>query len=91
MVLSQGKTVAVLSWFPLKEIDPARYAIYEAVVVGEYQGMGLGRALLGAAIAWFKEHNASTIDVLTLPEISHPAYELYSSAGFQPCAKWAIY
>jgi ribosomal protein S18 acetylase RimI-like enzyme len=91
VVLSHGKTVAVLSWFSLKQIDPRRYAIYEAIVSEEYQGMGLGRALLAAAIGWFKKQKASTCDVLTLPEISRPAFELYSGAGFQPCANWAIY
>jgi len=91
VVLSHGKTVAVLSWFPLKEIDPSRYAIYEAMVMDEYQGKGLGRALVAAAIEWFRSKKASTCDVLTLPEISRPAYELYTRAGFTPCQNWAIY
>lgn len=89
--LSQGKTVGVLAWFPLLEVGPGRFAIYEAVVLEDFQGKGIGRALLGRAVSRMKEDGAEVCDVLTLPEVSKAAHELYVSAGFTPCVQWAIY
>lgn len=89
--LSQGKTVGVLGWYPLREVGPGRVAIYEAIVLEDFQGKGIGRALLGRALARMKETGAEVCDVLTLPEASKAAHDLYLSAGFAPCVQWAIY
>lgn len=86
-----GRTVAVLCFFFLREVGFGRSAIYEATVLEPFQRKGLGRTLLCHALKRMQAEGARTCDVLTVPEVSPGALALYESAGFHRVAEWAIY
>lgn len=86
-----GRTVGSIAAYPLTEVAPELWAIYEAAVVEEQRGKALGRHLLDAVLARIRARGGTRCEVLTLPELSPGAYKLYTAAGFVPAAKWAIY
>lgn len=90
-VVSRGRVRGLLAYFPLAELRPGLYAIYEAAVVEAERGGSLGRRLLGAALGRLRERGALEIEVLTVPEVSEYAHRVYLEAGFTPVASWAIY
>ncbi len=89
--LQEGRTVGVLSWYPLAEVEPGRYAIFEALVAERMRGKGVGRTLLAVALRRMREAGARRCDVLTIPEVSEAAYRLYLEAGFSKVEEWAVY
>ncbi|MBI3855601.1 MAG: GNAT family N-acetyltransferase [Planctomycetes bacterium] len=89
--VQRGRVLGLISTYPLAEVRPGLYGIYEAVVVESQRGRTLGKRLLEAAVARLKERGAAHCEVLTLPELSPAAHKLYLGAGFQPVQNWAIY
>lgn len=89
--VKEGRTVGLIATFPMKEVRAGLHAIYEANVVEAFRGKALGRNLLAAALAQMAGRGASSVEVLTIPEISPAAHKLYLSSGFTPVASWAVY
>lgn len=87
----EGECVGLLSYYPMKEVRPGLFGIYEAKVVERHRGKGLGKMLLGAAVERMRAQGAESCEVLTIPEISDSAQKLYLAAGFERAADWAIY
>ncbi|HVR84208.1 MAG TPA: GNAT family N-acetyltransferase [Planctomycetota bacterium] len=87
----RGKIAGLLAYYPMKEVRPGLFGIYEAVVVPEWRGKSLGKRLLEAATARIRALGGRSCEVLTLPELSPAAHKLYVTAGFQPVQNWAIY
>ena len=87
----RGRVRGLLAYFPLEDLRPGLYAIYEAAVVASERGGGLGRRLLGAVLGRLRERGAREVEVLTVPEVSEFAHRIYLEAGFLPVASWAIY
>ena len=52
------------------------------------RGMGLGRRLLDAAVAWAREHGAGEMLLDTAPGAMPEAGRLYASAGFSPYVRY---
>lgn len=91
MALHRGRIVGLISYYPMKEVRPGLFGIYEAVVVKSLRGRALGKRLLEASACRMKAQGAEHCEVLTLPELSPAAHKLYLGAGFQPVQNWAIY
>jgi ribosomal protein S18 acetylase RimI-like enzyme len=89
--MRRGRVVGLISTYPMPEVRPGLFGIYEAVVVESLRGRALGKRLLEAAVGRLKEQGAAQCEVLTLPELSPSAHKLYLAAGFQPAQNWAIY
>jgi ribosomal protein S18 acetylase RimI-like enzyme len=89
--VQRGKVVGLVSSYPLTEVRPGLFGIYEAVVVESLRGRALGKHLLQAAVGRMKTQGAAQCEVLTLPELSPAAHKLYLAAGFLPVQNWAIY
>jgi GNAT superfamily N-acetyltransferase len=89
--LQRGRVLGLISYYPLKEVRAGLHGIYEAVVVESQRGKALGKRLLQAAIGRLRERGATSCEVLTLPELSPGAHQLYLSAGFQGVQNWAVY
>jgi len=89
--VQRGKVVGLISYYPMAEVRPGLFGVYEAVVVESLRGRALGRHLLQAAVGRMKHQGAAQCEVLTLPELSPAAHKLYLGAGFQPVQNWAIY
>ena len=89
--VQRGKVVGLISTYPLAEVRPGLFGVYEAVVVEALRGRALGKHLLQASIGRMKQQGAAQCEVLTLPELSPAAHKLYLAAGFQPVQNWAIY
>jgi GNAT superfamily N-acetyltransferase len=89
--IHRGKVVGLISYYPMTEVRPGLYGIYEAVVVESLRGRALGKRLLEGAVGRMKERGAAQCEVLTLPELSPSAHKLYMGAGFLPVQNWAIY
>lgn len=86
-----GRTAGCIAAYPMTEVAPELWAIYEASVLEEHRGKALSRRLLEAILARIRERGGARCEVLTLPDLSPGAYKLYLAAGFQPVARWAIY
>jgi GNAT superfamily N-acetyltransferase len=91
MAVHRGRIVGLISYYPMKEVRPGLFGIYEAVVVKALRGRALGKRLLEAAAGRMKAAGADHCEVLTLPELSPAAHKLYLGEGFQPVQNWAIY
>jgi ribosomal protein S18 acetylase RimI-like enzyme len=85
------KVAGLIAYYPMTEVRPGLFGIYEAVVLPRWRGKSLGRNLLAAARARMKEQGGASCEVLTLPELSPAAHKLYSEAGFVGVQNWAIY
>jgi len=87
----RGRVAGMIAYYPMSEVRPGLFGIYEAVVLPEWRGKALGRRLLGAARARMKSLGGASCEVLTLPELSPSAHRLYAKEGFIPVQNWAIY
>ena len=87
----RGRVAGMIAYYPMAEVRPSLFGIYEAVVLPEWRGKALGRRLLGAARARMKALGGTSCEVLTLPELSPSAHKLYAKEGFLPVQNWAIY
>lgn len=57
-------------------------ALYDIIVDPAHRGRGVGRMLLDAVLAFFREHHAPRV-VLSTAERNAPAQHLFASAGFR--------
>lgn len=87
----RGRTAGLLVFYPMRELGPGRFAIYEAAVAEAFRGKALGRHLLGGALAWMRARGGRSCEVLAVPELSPAAARVYAREGFETVAKWAIY
>lgn len=85
------KAIGTLVYYPMEEARPGLWGIYETRVLPEHQGQGVGKALLTAALERMRRRGARRCEVMTAPELSPGARELYVSFGFGACAEWAVY
>lgn len=61
-----------------------RLTVADFEVAGPYQGRGIGRALMGRAIAWARERGAGHV-WLEVTNINAPAIRAYQRMGFTFC------
>ncbi len=87
----RGRTAGALVFYPMRELGPGRFAVYEASVAEPFRGKALGKHLLAGSLAWMRARRGRTCEVLAVPEVSETAFRLYRAAGFETVAKWAIY
>ena len=74
---------AGLAWGRIDREDPEVAYLYQMWVAPDHRGLGAGKLLLEAVIAWAKEKNASYL-VLGVTYRDSPAMRLYQRAGFAP-------
>jgi GNAT superfamily N-acetyltransferase len=79
---AQGKPLAFLA----AQIDGARLHIEQLQVLRAHQGRGIGRALLGAVIAWAREHGFAAVTLTTFRSVRWNA-PFYASLGFCESAR----
>ncbi|MFN2567156.1 MAG: GNAT family N-acetyltransferase [Gemmatimonadaceae bacterium] len=72
-----------LAWARIEDGEPTIARLYQVWVAPERRQLGLGRALLDAAIEWARSRGAHTV-VLNVTAGSSPAMRLYQRAGFVP-------
>lgn len=72
-----------LAWGRIEASDPEVAALYQMWVAPSHRGLGAGRMLLEAVIAWARAQNASHLD-LGVTCGDRPARRLYERAGFKP-------
>lgn len=72
-----------LAWGRIEASDPEVAALYQMWVAPSHRGLGAGRLLLEAVIAWARDQNASYLD-LGVTCGDRPARRLYERAGFKP-------
>jgi ribosomal protein S18 acetylase RimI-like enzyme len=89
--LRRGRVAGLVAYYPMKEVRPGLYGIYEAAVLPQLRGKALGKRLMQAALRRLKERGGASVEALTLPELSTAAHKLYSSEGFQWVQSWAVY
>jgi ribosomal protein S18 acetylase RimI-like enzyme len=72
-----------LAWGRIECANPRQADLYQMWVAPEYRGLGAGRLLLEAVIAWARSQGAACLDLgVTCRDSS--AMRLYQSAGFEP-------
>jgi GNAT superfamily N-acetyltransferase len=72
-----------LAWGRIETSAPEVAALYQMWVAPSHRGVGVGRMLLEAVIAWARTRNAAYLD-LGVTCGKSPARHLYERAGFQP-------
>lgn len=87
----RGRIAGLIAYYPMREVRPALFGIYEAVVVPEWRGKSLGKRLLQAAQGRIRALGGGFCEALTVPELSPSAHKLYAASGFQAVQSWAIY
>jgi len=69
------------NWFSKREKKQVG-AIHEIVVLPEYQGQGIGKALMEKVLSYFKEKGLDTAE-LWVGDENERAHEFYKRLGFQ--------
>ena len=77
-----GYVYAELEPHNWKELRGPAGFIHDVVVAETHQSSGIGAALIEAAIAWLKEHNAPRV-ILWTAEKNSPAQKLFLRLGFR--------
>lgn len=72
-----------LAWGRIESPNPDVAVLYQMWVAPTHRGLGAGRMLLRAVIAWARARNASFLD-LGVTCGDSPARRLYERAGFKP-------
>jgi GNAT superfamily N-acetyltransferase len=73
---------AGLAWGRIESSNPELANLYQMWVAPEYRGLGAGRMLLEAVIAWARAKGARHLELgVTLRD--SPAMRLYTRAGFE--------
>lgn len=76
-----GQIVASVGLLPLA--TPGHYELRRMYLAAGYRGRQLGRALLGTALHWARQHGAGYLELETAT-VLEAARHLYLWAGFQP-------
>ena len=74
-----GQTVGCVALLPMPEHS---YEVAKMAVDVDTQGLGIGRMLMAAAIAWAREQGTTRLYLESNARLT-PALRLYESAGFQ--------
>jgi ribosomal protein S18 acetylase RimI-like enzyme len=84
--------IGIVGLYPMAELGVGRWAIYETLVSESARGEGIGGLLVKTAIRHAAEvEKATTLDVLTLPEVSGPALKMYRKLGFIDVETWSVF
>ena len=59
--------------------------LWVVAVLPEFEGRGIGRALLDLAVQWLRANACANIWLWTSPDVSTRAYALYLKSGWQDC------
>ena len=78
-----GVAVGMLTLTSCQMISYTKYWIEDVIVDDSYRGLGLGRALVRAAVGYVKEHETSPVIYLTSNPSRVSARNLYRSEGFE--------
>lgn len=76
---SAGRTVGCVALLPM---PGDAYEVAKMAVTPEARGRGVGRLLLGAAVAWARDRGARRLYLESNARLA-PALRLYESAGFR--------
>lgn len=87
----EGIVCAMAVGYRMTQVHPARYGVYEVSVAEGLRGFGLGTAALAALLRNAAAKGVRHAEVLTIPELSKGAPEMYARLGFREVASWAIY
>ena len=72
-----------LTWGRIEKANPDVANLYQMWVAPTHRGLGAGKMLLEAVIAWARDRDVNCLDLgVTLRD--SPAMRLYTRAGFQP-------
>jgi GNAT superfamily N-acetyltransferase len=74
---------AGLAWGRIDAFSPDVAVLYQMWIAPSHRGMGAGKMLLEAVIAWARERNASFLE-LGVTCGNSPARRLHERAGFKP-------
>lgn len=74
---------AGLAWGRIDAFSPDVAVLYQMWIAPGHRGVGAGKMLLEAVIAWARERNASFLE-LGVTCGNSPARRLYERAGFKP-------
>ncbi len=85
------RAVGALVFFEMREVAAGKGAIYNFEVAKPARGLGIGRAVLQAALSGMKRLGWQTCEVLTIPELSPAGMNLYGNLGFKTAAHWVVY
>jgi GNAT superfamily N-acetyltransferase len=84
--------IGIVGLYPMVELGAGRWAIYETLVSERARGEGIGGLLVKTAIRHAAEvEGATSLDVLTLPDISGPALKMYRKLGFVNVQIWSVF
>lgn len=85
VALLDGEPIG-LAWGRIEKTNPDVAALYQMWVAPDQRGVGAGRMLLEAVIAWARDCGASFLELgVTVRE--SPAMHLYRDAGFEPAGE----
>ncbi len=83
-LFAQQRDIPVgLAWGKFESADPGIAHVFQMWVAPEVRGLGIGRALVDALIAWSESNGAHSL-VLSVTCGNSAARRLYESAGFEP-------
>jgi ribosomal protein S18 acetylase RimI-like enzyme len=83
LVAQEGDELAGLAWGTIDPSATGTAHVLQMWVAPRGRGLGCGRMLLDAIMAWAREAGARSV-VLSVTRGNTPAMRLYSRAGFQP-------
>lgn len=83
LIAEEDGVPAGLAWCRIESADPSVANLYQMWVAPDYRGLGAGRLLLEAAIAWARSKGAACLELGVTCRDS-PAMRLYQTAGFEP-------
>ncbi len=89
--VTDGEAVGTLVFFEMREVMRGAGAIYHFEVDENFKGRGIGREVLKAGLKYMKDRGWRTCEVLTIPDLSPEANELYAKFDFDSQALWLIY
>lgn len=76
---------AAIGCVAVRQLDRDTAALLRLYVRGERRGLGAGRALVGAVLAFARERDYARVVLDTHRSMLPEAYALYASLGFSEC------
>lgn len=86
-----GVTAGILSLYPFKDLDVAKWGVYEFRVAEEFREEGHEEAMLSRAVEELEHRGGEVIETLLLKELSEDTLAFYRDVGFEQVASWHIY